>query len=91
MIAVMSMTRRHVLSAGAAALTAAATGCGRDASASHDGQTATGGTGGGVAAAATPAYVAPTATAQRDREELAGRAADAQGNATPCWPRYRLL
>ncbi|MEV4349858.1 serine hydrolase domain-containing protein [Actinoplanes sp. NPDC049596] len=55
----MSVTRRHVLSAGAAALTATVAGCGRDRNDWVDGQTG-GGTGGGVtAAAATPAYVAP--------------------------------
>jgi CubicO group peptidase (beta-lactamase class C family) len=59
MIPVMSMTRRHVLSAGAAALTAAAAGCDREAGAWHDGQSFTGGTGGGAVAAAAPAYVAP--------------------------------
>ncbi|GAA0493207.1 hypothetical protein Ade02nite_70090 [Paractinoplanes deccanensis] len=54
----MSLSRRHVLGAGAAALTATVTGCGRDNNDWIDGQT-TGGTGGGAAAAAAPAYVAP--------------------------------
>ncbi len=61
MIADMSLTRRHVLGAGAAALTATAAGCGRVTNGWFDGQ-AGGGTGGGAAAAAAaavPAYVAP--------------------------------
>jgi CubicO group peptidase (beta-lactamase class C family) len=59
MIAAMSMPRRHVFGAGAAVLTAAAAGCGRETSTRHEEQTFTGGTGGGAAAAAAPAYVAP--------------------------------
>ncbi|MEU8819244.1 serine hydrolase domain-containing protein [Actinoplanes sp. NPDC048796] len=54
----MSLSRRHVLGAGAAALTAAVAGCGRDKNDWVKGQDS-GGTGGGVAAAAAPAYVAP--------------------------------
>ncbi|MBL7258561.1 serine hydrolase domain-containing protein [Paractinoplanes lichenicola] len=52
----MSLTRRHLLGAGTAALAATVTGCGRSASGWIDGQSS-GGTGGGAAAA--PAYVAP--------------------------------
>lgn len=55
MIARMSMTRRRVLGAGAAALTAAVAGCGHDESAWLDEQSS-GGTGGGAVAAS---YVAP--------------------------------
>lgn len=56
------MTRRHVLTAGAAALTAAATGCDRDPGTWRDGQTFTGGTGGGAVTVAAPAYAAPLRT-----------------------------
>ncbi|WP_250034106.1 serine hydrolase domain-containing protein [Paractinoplanes maris] len=55
----MSLTRRHVLGAGAAALTAAVAGCGRGDSGWVDGQAGGGTGGGGTAAAAVPAYVAP--------------------------------
>ncbi len=59
MISAMSLTRRHVLGAGAAALTAAVAGCGRGDSGWVDGQAGGGTGGGGTAAAAVPAYVAP--------------------------------
>ncbi|XVV15219.1 serine hydrolase domain-containing protein [Actinoplanes sp. CA-131856] len=59
MISAMSLSRRRVLGAGAAALTAAVAGCGREKNDWVKGQSS-GGTGGGVtAAAAAPAYVAP--------------------------------
>jgi CubicO group peptidase (beta-lactamase class C family) len=62
MISAMSLTRRHVLGAGAAALTAAVAGCGRARNGWIAGQD-NGGTGGGAAAAAAaPAYVAPLKT-----------------------------
>ena len=58
MISAMSLTRRQILGAGTAALTATVAGCGRQKNGWVDGQTS-GGMGGGAAAAAAPAYVAP--------------------------------
>ncbi|MCO8274014.1 beta-lactamase family protein [Actinoplanes sp. TRM 88003] len=55
----MSLTRRHLLGAGAAALTATAAGCKREASGWFDGQSSGGQGAGAAAAAAAPAYVAP--------------------------------
>ncbi|WP_250008178.1 serine hydrolase [Actinoplanes sp. M2I2] len=55
----MSLTRRHLLGAGAAALTATAAGCGRDKPGWVDGQPGGGAGGGAAAAAAAPAYLAP--------------------------------
>ncbi|WP_240670550.1 serine hydrolase domain-containing protein [Actinoplanes solisilvae] len=55
----MSMTRRHVLGAGAAALTTTIAGCGEEKGAWLGERPAEGAGGGAVTAAAVPAYVAP--------------------------------